>query len=494
MEGKMTEEKKKRGIIKQIFRWIWLGLLVSLILAALVYDAPWKVIALLLIILAAHTILPKGAGKWFWLSVAAVVVILIIWVFLPENNEGWRPFTFDEDLAALNAKYAVPDSENAALLYSKLFEHLDIDSNQPKFFAKSSPSSTSEPWLSKDHPETADWLKGQQKTIDTLLEISQIDKCRFPTTASFIDPEYMEYSPKMRGCAHLLVSAANNDIAEGRTDAACQKYLCTIQMAKHLYQQPAMIDFLVGVAIENSALTKLNRFMIENKPGKEQLQLIASSIKDLENNWSIDFHKWLEYDKLLGKNMYSSLYEINQEGKVRLSRDPTAAIRACFPQGPFATPTHWSKKLTKASTILGWFFFPSTPQQVAKIVDATYEKYYAMTDPNFDWSKKPPEVQPQLKLNLAYMIEIFANLSGGTYYTIHERYLDYLARRRGSRLLVAIRQYKDENGSWPANLDAVKSLAPAESLIDPVSGKQFEYENDGKRFSLYGETVNIWPK
>jgi hypothetical protein len=59
---------------------------------------------------------------------------------------------------------------------------------------------------------------------------------------------------------------------------------------------------------------------------------------------------------------------------------------------------------------------------------------------------------------------------------------------------VAIRQYKNETGNWPANLDAIKSYAPAEAFIDPVSGSQFEYERHDSRFSLYGAAGNIWPK
>jgi len=192
--------------------------------------------------------------------------------------------------------------------------------------------------------------------------------------------------------------------------------------------------------------------------------------------------------------MFSFLYEINQKGKVRLSRDPTAAFRAWFPEAPFATPTYWSRKLAKAGTVLGWFFFPSTPQKIVKIIDTTYEKYYAMADPNFDWSKKPPEVQPQSKLNCRFMVEFFANMSGGTYFRITETYLQNLARRRGSRLLVAVKQYQIENGNWPANLDAIKFYAPAEAFIDPVSGSQFEYERHDSRFSLYGAAFNIWPK
>ncbi len=97
-----NQEKKKCGIVKLIFKWIGLVLLVALIIGALVFDAPWKLIALLLITLAAHTILPKGTVKWFWLSAAAVVMALIIWVFLPEDNEGWWPYTFEEEQAALS--------------------------------------------------------------------------------------------------------------------------------------------------------------------------------------------------------------------------------------------------------------------------------------------------------------------------------------------------------------------------------------------------------
>jgi hypothetical protein len=495
MEGKMAE--KKRRIIKQIFKWLGLGLLVALIMGALIYDAPWKVLALLLIILAACTILPKPARKWFWLSVAAVVVVLIIWVFLPDVNGGWRPYTFDEEFAALQAKYAIPDNENAALLYSKLFETLDTDSNAPEFFNSAKITSTDGPWLSKDHPETAEWLKGHQKTIDTLLEISRIEKCSFPIVATLIDPEYMKYGPKMRRCAFLLLSAANNDMAEDRTDAGLEKYLCIIQLSKHIHQQHALVDLMVGFAVEGLAFKQLKRFMIEGQPSKEQLQLMANSLKDLENNWCSDFNRRLDYEKLLFKNIISLFYEINRdrEGKVRLSRNPTATFRALFPQETQPPPTFYGhRKLTKASVIVGWLFWPPKPHTVSKAIDETYEKYYAMADPNFDWSKKPPEVQPQLKLNFRYIIEFLTNMSGQAHSSIHEIYLRHLAGRRGSRLLAAISQYKIENNAWPANLDAVKSLAPAEAFIDPVGGKQFEYQISGNRFFLYGETVNIWPK
>ena len=489
------QKKKKAGIIRRILKWIGLAILSVLLILAIVFQAPWKVITLFFIVLAACAILPKHLRKWFWLSAGAIVVILIIWVFMPDDNEGWRPYTFEKELAALEAQYAVPDEENAALIYDELFKTMDRDPNEPEFFLRSRPSSTDEPWLSKDHPEMAEWLKGYQSTIEKLLQAAKKDRFRFPIGA---DPvtygEHMKKFSKMRRCTFLLVSAANNDVAEGRFDQAIEKYLIVLQMAKHLYQQPVMIDFLVGFAIEGLSLIQLNRFVIEGQPNREQLELIGNSIKGLENNWSSDWRKILDFEKLYAKNMLCSLaYEVNPKGKTRLSRGRFAITGQQFPQN-IPPKTFCKKKLYKAKTIFSWFFMPSTPKTVAEIIDASFNKYYAMAEPDFDWDKEPSESQPRRKANYRYLINILTTCPGSGYYRIHEIYLRDLAYRRGSRLLVAIKRYHIEHGAWPANLDTIKSTVPAEALIDPVTGSKLTYENHGERFSLYGEAANIWPK
>ena len=494
-EGHGPQQKKKRQLIKRIFKCLGLGLLVVLIFAALIFQASWKVITPLLIILAACTILPKWVRKWFWLSAAAVVIVLIIWVFMPDGDADWRPYTFDEELAALQAKYAVPDEENAALIYDKLFETMDGDPNEPEFFLQSKPSSTNEPWLSKDHPETAEWLKGYQSTIEKLLQAAQKDKCRFPMRAEFVSyARHMEGLAKMRRCMFLLLSAANNDVAEGRTDAGLKKYLCITQIGHHLYQQQAILDCLMGFAIENLALTQLNRFVVERGPAKAQLELIGNSIRGLANNWSGDWRKMLDFEKLHTKNSICSLfYEVNQKGKIRLSRGRLAVANEQYLQ-KISPKTYCQRKLAKAKTILGWLYFPSTPKRVGQIVDTCFEKYYAMAEPNFDWDKPPSGSRPRRKINYRFLVESLTDISGEVYHRVHEIYLRNLSLRRGSRLLVAIRQYQMEHNAWPPDLDAIRAAVPAEALIDPVTEKEFTYINHGERFSLYGETANIWPR
>jgi hypothetical protein len=485
------QEKKTCGIVRRIIKWIGLGLLTLLLILALIYQTPWKIITLLAIILAACTVLPKPAKKWFWFGVGAVVLVYIIWVFLPEDNEGWHPYTFDEELAALEAKYAIPDEENAASAYEAIFENLDTDSNQPEFFLKTKPSSKDEPWLSKDHPETAEWLKSHQGTIEKLIQAGQKDKCIFlPIGADIITlSQHMKNLPKIRQCIFLLLSAANNDMAEGRTNTAIEKYLFILNIANHLYQQPTLLYYQMG-GLERLGLQQLNRYIFEGQPTEAQLKLISNSIKNLQNNWGSDLSNILDLEKLYAKNMLCGMhYEINPQGKTRFSRGSHTSASVQTRNGTYAR-----RKCAKLGTILAWLYIPSSPEKIGKIVDKGFDKHYAMTRPDFDWNTQPDQLQPRSKLNYGYIVEMMTSLTYPVYFRIHETYQKHLTVRRGSRLLIAIKQYYNDNNTWPPNLDAIKSAAPAEAFIDPVTGNPLQYENHGERFSLYGETANVWPK
>ena len=148
----------------------------------------------------------------------------------------------------------------------------------------------------------------------------------------------------------------------------------------------------------------------------------------------------------------------------------------------------------KAYTILTWLTLPATPQKAAKIIEKIYEEYHVMAEPGYAWGKEKIAPPPSLELNCQFLIWSLTNRTSRLYGGFRDIYLKRLAQRRGSRLLVAIKRYNIRNGSWPASLDEIKSRAPAEAFIDPVSGNEFEYENHGRTFSLYGETTNIWPK
>lgn len=494
--AEQKQEKKKPISVREILRWVLCGLLGLLLIAAVTIGAPGKIVALLIVLLLACAALPRRARKWFGLSTAAAVIVLAAWVFVPDSGGNWQPYSLAEEIAALQAQDAVPDEENAATIYNKLLEDYDPAAMKLAFLDPGLKMATiSEPWPSQAYPSLAQWLQQQQGLIAELMDASQFEKCRFPISFNLVVTNRTELNryPSLQNWAALLLRAGNNDLAEGRTDRALAKYLGALRMADHLYQQQKMVDFLIGFAIESIALRPLNRFVVQGQADQEQLRRISQCLEKLKNNWTADFRKCLDYDKLLAKNAFCALaYQRNPQGKVRLSRNPAAGIRyglrRTIPQD------YWQKTSTKASAMLAWWFLPSTPAGAARLIDAHYKKYYQMTEPNFDWQEQYTEPAPRFGLNCRFIVSSLTNQATRLYRPFHETYLRRLALRRGSRLLVGIRQYQIEHNAWPSDLDAIRAAVPAEALIDPVTANEFAYENQGEYFSLKAESADIWPK
>ena len=144
----------------------------------------------------------------------------------------------------------------------------------------------------------------------------------------------------------------------------------------------------------------------------------------------------------------------------------------------------------------------SDPEKAAEMLDTCLDKYDFMAEPDFDWTIKPqnPGSFPawmnvyRLIFYQLHFDQLLADKWAESNYRLYELYLRTLTMRRGSRLLLAIKQYYNQHGTWPPDLDSIKNATPAEAFLDPVTGKPLQYENHGQRFSLYGEKTNVWPR
>ncbi|MDH4242083.1 MAG: hypothetical protein OEW48_21180, partial [Phycisphaerae bacterium] len=312
----------------------------------------------------------------------------------------WDFQTVDEQLAAIEAARAIPDEENAAIIYNQLLENYDESLLSPDFMDDDLDYLTlREPWLSKDYPELAEWLKDRQDIISTLLQASKKEKCRFPIFTNLQEMiVQMDMVHAMRIWARLLVRAANNDIAEGRIDAFIQKYHCLIQMANHLCQQPSMINYLVGFAVEALAMERMKTFILEGDVSEKNLKTIESAIPQTKDNWAEVSPKIMEFETLFEKKHAGFFYRLK-----RLWRD------------------------------------------------------FSEED-SFD--------------------------------RFHEIYLRLIANHCGSRILIALRRYKNKNGRWPETLDGIKNLVPEEILVDPMNGGSFAYKLTEENFTLYSKGKN----
>lgn len=156
------------------------------------------------------------------------------------------------------------------------------------------------PWLNTDHAQLAEWITNHQYIIDKLFQAAEFEKCRFPIvididqTASFI-----ERIKSMRQWTFLLSFAGNNDLGEGKIDAAIAKWRCIIQMANHLRQQSASTEYIVGIRVEAIAVKQASAYIVQGDPEEYQLHKIASLPIDTKNELNAVMERIHPVDELI---------------------------------------------------------------------------------------------------------------------------------------------------------------------------------------------------
>jgi hypothetical protein len=437
-----------------------------------------------------------------WILFFAFMTIRVFW----PDNDTWRTYTFDAELAALEAKHAIPDAENAATFYEPILAQIDINAFKRKILDEHRPFPANHTLKeSNDHwiPARVD---GYAKTVQNLIKACQMEQCRFPIRAEpFADasPELTERYAKFKLCSYLLCSAAEQDFGNGRMEAGLEKCRCVINMARHYSQQSTIMSFLDGIWIERYALSTIRRFIMENNTTNKSLQLIANSI-DIENNWSKDWSQILEVEKLKEKNLCGAFYEVNQQGKIRFGRK----FHTSFPwnsSGNYPS-VDWRRKIGDKMAPIGLaFLVPYWPETAGEVVDDIYEKYLTITSRSFSWYSLKECEQYRLKQirrlrGMRFFLQQSPLITDVTFLSrFHDLYMLCLAKRRAFHIVIGLILYKNKYGHWPAALEDIKPLISAKAFVDPMNGGSFGYRLVDDTFKLYrkcrnngdGEQINI---
>jgi hypothetical protein len=211
----------------------------------------------------------------------------------------WLLPTPQERLTAFDATRAVPDEDNAALIYAQLLQGEEIP--VPKWVSKmapvldalmdpmslresnvasrkvrelelsqgiSEPNAAKEialrPWRSAECPELRQWLNKHRDRLDKLQEAARKPSCPFPLSPA---PGRMGLFDVPVGIfrqnALLLRYTANNDLGEGDIDKALAKCQSLLSIGRHLCMQPSASCLSRGIACEVMALHHLVEFIME---------------------------------------------------------------------------------------------------------------------------------------------------------------------------------------------------------------------------------------
>jgi hypothetical protein len=231
-----------------------------------------------------------GRRKRVWLIPIAIALLAIVAGFLWTGASWWDPRWPDERLAQIEAARVIPASENAATIYNELMRD---PNGVPQMQGVSTLSNEQthervlyEAWLTKDYPELAAWVEKQQFIIDRLMNASKYEKCRFSVSIDAYDTKKIERLVAMYVWAELLGMAANNDVAEGRIDAAITKWRCLLQLANHLRQQSLLLDHLTANGVPQLAWPAIARLVVEGNLTETQLLAIEALPQPLTDIWA----------------------------------------------------------------------------------------------------------------------------------------------------------------------------------------------------------------
>lgn len=82
------------------------------------------------------------------------------------------------------------------------------------------------------------------------------------------------------------------------------------------------------------------------------------------------------------------------------------------------------------------------------------------------------------------------SITGSTLESLKKLDLRFLADKRGNRILIALRRYKNQNNQWPESLEQIKPFVDPNVLIDPQNNGTFVYKKTDNDFMLYSRGRN----
>jgi hypothetical protein len=233
------------------------------------------------------------------LTVACLVVLAVVVGVLLGWHRGGDPAAL---LRAIDAAHAVPEEENAARIYTKLVEDVNLPSlNSSLLPHELSETTLALPWRDAEFPQVAAWIKERQKIVDLLLEAGRKPQCWFSVSEPLV--QRGRRTPAVRQWHELLVRAAYNDLGEGRVDAGLEKMLCMLRQTRHFYSQSNPADYFIGVSMASFGLRRFRRLVVMEDVSSEWLARFEAALPPVEGPSAEQLQRVQEVSRLQFQEM-----------------------------------------------------------------------------------------------------------------------------------------------------------------------------------------------
>jgi hypothetical protein len=458
-------------------RWTAIFLFTLFCSIGLVLHLPGKLLLFSALVPAAAILVPRRHQKWCWAALALSGLAVWGWIHLPDGDSAeWKTYPFQTEPIE-----EIP--ENAAGHYVSLVEKTREAVFSYPYTDREDQLSYAGPWKLEQFPALSRWMDDCEPTLARLIEISRMPLCRFEVPG---DPlRYTNHQLRikvLKAWCSILVRSSNRDWGNGRLASALEKQLTIFRIARHFYQQGTLLDQATGYYLEEVAGRVLSRLIVEEADAA-MLEQIESCFRQIDPQWSVNWPRILQREKLLARNLAAVFYQISPDGRTRLSRDIGRGLHEVLRYPRYRLFS--SEPMTKAAVLMMWLSLPATPQDAGKLIDERFDRYARMAREGMDleWVDRKPLWKRGL--NCRSMVDWYAKQQVSFYYPLQRRDRQQKALQRAMSILIELRRFFLQQGRWPQGLQEVAVLSSASMLTDPVSGVPFVYRRTGEEFELY---------
>ncbi|MCD4825594.1 MAG: hypothetical protein K8S55_13445 [Phycisphaerae bacterium] len=127
------------------------------------------------------------------------------------------------------------------------------------------------PWLAKDYPIIADWLKKNEKPLALLQKAAQRPRYFAPLMSPFapealvLEAFFFRFTMQCRYFAKAMACRAMLKYGSGDVTGAWADLAAVRKMGRHLYQGPFLIDYLIGRSVNETACDGMAKIAVSGK-------------------------------------------------------------------------------------------------------------------------------------------------------------------------------------------------------------------------------------
>ncbi len=387
----------------------------------------------------------------------------------------------------------VPDSENAAVLYQQAFDKLSLseadeellrdllDSISPDVrgpYRVYKPEPGEHPGArpgplprARPDPLLADsrqWHWKERCTIPPpLAELEPIvaknaaaiklleaaarrPKCRFPVNwEGGFDAEFPHYA-KLRKCSRLLATTIYVRARRGEVDSALHTAQVSLAMSEAIRSEPTLIGQLVRYAMVAITLPPLQAALSEQSPPTSACQELFDYLAQMEFRQSFVHALW-------GERVMSI---------------------SIFDHEPELRKLYGSPMGRKWSNLDEGMYLRLTSQAIAHLSKPWRQNAHAG-----EWFERAINTIPHYCIMTRLFVPAFTR-------SVVKR--DQVIAQVGlAQAALALKAYKNKEGSYPDSLEELRQVIAWELREDPFSGEDLVYKREGDGFLIYSIGPNL---